>query len=141
MTSGNSDKPAKSAKSPNSKSNNVLLGLSIGILAVALIGGGILLISLFGTLMNQPLGDPLDLPTTEVSSTDVAVTEQSTEEPVDEGPPPVCGNVDEMTFLVVGTDFRGTNYLYGLADVIRIVHSDFTIPQINIVALPPRHPD
>ena len=31
MTSGNSDKPAKSAKPPNSKSNNVLLGLSIGV--------------------------------------------------------------------------------------------------------------
>ena len=136
MTSGNSNKPAKSAKPPNSKSNNVLLGLSIGILAVALIGGGILLISLFGTLMNQPLGDPLDLPTTDASSTDVAGTEQSTQEPVDEGPPPVCGDVDEMTFLVVGTDFRGTNYLYGLADVIRIVHIDFTIPQVNIVALP-----
>jgi len=41
-----------------------------------------------------------------------------------------------MTLLVVGTDFRGGNYLYGLADVIRIVHIDFTAPQVNMVALP-----
>ncbi len=38
--------------------------------------------------------------------------------------------------LVIGTDFRGSGYLYGLADVIRIVHIDFTIPQVNVVALP-----
>ena len=37
--------------------------------------------------MNQPLGDPLDLTATDASSIDVAGTEQSTEEPVDEGPP------------------------------------------------------
>ncbi|QRN83815.1 LCP family protein [Chloroflexota bacterium] len=86
--------------------------------------------------MNQPLGDPLDLPTDQTSEAQDNHPPQSTEKPVDEGPPPVCGDVDEMTILVVGTDFRGSNYLYGLADVIRIVHIDFTIPQVNIVALP-----
>ncbi len=86
--------------------------------------------------MNQPLGDPLDLPTDQASDVHDNSPAETTDEPVDEGPPPVCGDVEEMTILVVGTDFRGTNYLYGLADVIRIVHIDFTIPQVNIVALP-----
>ena len=136
MTSGNSQKPDHSKQPTGKKTSKVLLGLSIGILAVAVIGGGILLASLFSTLMDQPLGDPLNLPATETSEADVNGSEQATDQPVDEGPPPVCGDVDEMTLLVAGTDFRGSNYLYGLADVIRIVHIDFTIPQVNIVALP-----
>ncbi len=136
MTSGNSDRPEKVAKPSGKKTNKVLLGLSIGVLGVALLGGGILLASLFTTLMHEPLGDPLNLPTSETTQTEVAGSYQSTAEPEKEGPPPVCGDIDEMTILVVGTDFRGSNYLYGLADVIRIVHIDFTIPQVNIVALP-----
>ena len=136
MTSENSTQPNNLNKPSGRKHNKVLLGISIGILAVAVIGGGILLLSLFTTVFNQPLGEPLDLPATATVTAFPASTEQITEEPVDEGPPPVCGDVDEMTFLLVGTDFRGSNYLYGLADVIRVVHVDFTIPQVNVVAIP-----
>lgn len=136
MTTENSI-PPKNKKKPSGKIHNkILLGVSIGILAVALLGGGILLLSLFTTVFNQPLGEPLDLPATATPTENFDVSEQNTEEPVDEGPPPVCGDVDEMTLLLVGTDFRGSNYLYGLADVIRIIHIDFTLPQINLVAIP-----
>lgn len=136
MTSENSTQSDNQNKPSGRKLNKVLLGISIGILAVAVIGGGILLLSLFTTVFNQPLGDPLDLPATATVAANPDGSVLSTEEPVDEGPPPVCGDVDEMTLLLVGTDFRGSNYLYGLADVIRIVHVDFTIPQINVVAIP-----
>jgi LCP family protein required for cell wall assembly len=38
--------------------------------------------------------------------------------------------------LAVGIDYRGQDYLYGLADVIRVVRIDFTKPQVNIVPIP-----
>ena len=136
MTSENSTQPVKPNKPSRKRPNKVLLGIAIGILAVALIGGGILLSSLFTTVMNEPLGEPIALAATPTATPNADPTEQITAEPTDAGPPPVCGDVDEMTLLLVGTDFRGSNYLYGLADVIRVVHVDFTIPQINVVAIP-----
>ncbi len=47
-----------------------------------------------------------------------------------------CGNVPEWQVLAVGIDERSSEYLYGLADVIRIVRVDFENPHINVVALP-----
>jgi LCP family protein required for cell wall assembly len=41
-----------------------------------------------------------------------------------------------MTILVVGSDSRSTDYLYGLADAIRIVRVDFVAPQVNVFTLP-----
>ncbi len=110
---------------------------SVIILGIVIIVATIFLWKVF-PLMDQPLGDPLNLP---------EATSASSQKPGAEGGPavavetensvpPICGDVPEMTLLVVGTDFRGSNYLYGLADVIRIVHIDFTIPQVNVVALP-----
>ncbi len=48
---------------------------------------------------------------------------------------PICGLDNEWTVLVAGVDYRGTEYLYGLADAIRLVRIDFTKPQINVVPL------
>ncbi|PKN86858.1 MAG: hypothetical protein CVU46_06285 [Chloroflexi bacterium HGW-Chloroflexi-8] len=47
----------------------------------------------------------------------------------------VCGNESELLILAIGIDQRSNDFLYGLADVIRIVHIDFRTPQINVVAL------
>lgn len=49
--------------------------------------------------------------------------------------PPLCGNTPVLTVLVSGIDYRGENYVYGLADVIRIVRIDFTTPKISIFTL------
>jgi LCP family protein required for cell wall assembly len=49
--------------------------------------------------------------------------------------PPLCGQTPVLTVLVVGIDYRGGNYLYGLADVIRIVRIDFTSHQVSILTL------
>lgn len=43
---------------------------------------------------------------------------------------------DNTTFLLVGIDYRGDDYLYGLADVIRLAEVDFDNQTINMVALP-----
>ena len=50
--------------------------------------------------------------------------------------PPICGEDRDLLILAVGIDYRGDDYLYGLGDVIRIIHVDYTLPQVNVVALP-----
>jgi LCP family protein required for cell wall assembly len=49
---------------------------------------------------------------------------------------PLCGSSAAWTVLLVGTDQQSTEYLYGLADAIRVARIDFTRPQVNVVALP-----
>jgi LCP family protein required for cell wall assembly len=49
---------------------------------------------------------------------------------------PLCGGPAVMTLLVVGSDERGNDYLYGLADSIRIVRIDFTEPGVMVVDIP-----
>ncbi|MBE0685494.1 MAG: LCP family protein, partial [Anaerolineaceae bacterium] len=48
----------------------------------------------------------------------------------------VCSAESNITFLLVGIDYRGDDYLYGLADVIRLAEVDFDNQIINMVALP-----
>jgi LCP family protein required for cell wall assembly len=48
----------------------------------------------------------------------------------------VCSAESNTTFLLVGIDYRGDDYLYGLADVIRLANVDFDNQTINMVALP-----
>jgi LCP family protein required for cell wall assembly len=49
--------------------------------------------------------------------------------------PVLCGKTPVLTILLAGIDFRGDNYLYGLADVIRIVRVDFTTHQASVLTL------
>lgn len=97
----------------------------------------------------QPLGPELGLSTEESSSASTQTVELSTSESgSDQGigtetsptstptPEPLCGGPTEMTILAVGIDYRNDNYLYGLADVIRIVHVDFTIPRVAVLTIP-----
>jgi len=49
---------------------------------------------------------------------------------------PLCGTDTEWVVMAVGIDHTSPEYLYGLADVIRIVRIDFTKPQINVVSIP-----
>ncbi len=48
----------------------------------------------------------------------------------------VCSGESNTTFLLIGIDYRGDDYLYGLADVIRLANVDFSNQTINMVALP-----
>jgi LCP family protein required for cell wall assembly len=47
-----------------------------------------------------------------------------------------CGGPPVMTILAIGTDSRSDSYLYGLADVIRIVRVDFANPKVTILEFP-----
>lgn len=59
----------------------------------------------------------------------------STERPT-ATPQPYCGGPPEMVVLAVGADNRDDTYLYGLADVIRIVRVDFVTPKVTMLSLP-----
>jgi LCP family protein required for cell wall assembly len=48
----------------------------------------------------------------------------------------LCGGPPVMTILLVGSDERGHDYLYGLADTVRLVRIDFTTPKVMMVDIP-----
>lgn len=47
-----------------------------------------------------------------------------------------CGERDPMFILLIGSDTRADGYLYGLADVIRLVRVDFEIPKVTVLEIP-----
>lgn len=82
-------------------------------------------------LLKSPISESLDYSTDE----DARFTEWDYQyEPSNEDP--VCGDQEELLILAAGIDYRGSDYLYGLADVIRLIHVDFTVPRVNVVAFP-----
>lgn len=52
--------------------------------------------------------------------------------------PPIgmCGAPPRMNILVVGSDARANSYIYGLADMIRIVRVDFVNPKVTVLEFP-----
>src|SRR5512133_3629475 len=97
-------------------------------------------------IYRQPLGPALELPTstqavptlttsrivdvpesgtaTEISSTNTATLQ------------PLCGGPSVMNILAIGSDARGEHYLYGLADIIRLVRVDFLNKRVSILEVP-----
>jgi LCP family protein required for cell wall assembly len=93
---------------------------------------------------NRALGPSLELP-----SPTPGEARTSTPEPVDAAvtpsvpaahptptPRPLCGGPATMLVLAVGADSRDDNYLYGLADVIRVVRVDFVTPKVTVLSFP-----
>lgn len=50
-------------------------------------------------------------------------------------PKPLCGGPEMMLILAIGAD-SDPDYLYGLADVIRIVRVDFVTPKVTVLSIP-----
>ena len=115
-----------------------------GIILFILIAPGALLFKLY----RQPLGPTLDLPTT--TAIVPTLTTCPVEEPALEStatalqptatqtaaPQPLCDGPAVMNILAVGSDSRGQHYLYGLADVIRLVRVDFVNARVSILEVP-----
>jgi len=137
------------------KRNITLIILGIVILAVVAIG--ILLYQKW----NQPLAEGLALPTITATNPELASTETiqgigeisiepsltplqpetplptETSTPIPTATPePLCGGPSTMTVLALGIDSRADNYLYGLADVIKVVRVDFVTPKVTVLSLP-----
>lgn len=110
----------------------VILGLTV---VTVLVGLGYVLLS-----WNKPLSDPLALPTESQEQILETETPQATvkaEVPTITPSPtiePVCGGPLSLNILISGV--ASNNYLYGLADAVRIVRVDFRNPGISIIALP-----
>jgi polyisoprenyl-teichoic acid--peptidoglycan teichoic acid transferase len=99
-------------------------------------------------LYRQPLGPTLELPTStpfvptltafpideipvDGTATEVQATPTRTTTPQ-----PLCGGPAVMNILAIGSDARGDHYLYGLADVIRLVRVDFVQARVGILEVP-----
>jgi len=115
----------------------------LSIVLISIVSGGIWLFRLY----RQPLGEPLTLPTatrtrptlTSLPVGEEAVVNASTETPQatpTSTPQPMCGGPATMNILAIGSDSRGNHYLYGLADVIRLVRVDFVNGRVAILEIP-----
>lgn len=111
---------------------NLILGLA-GF--TILIGVGYLALT-----WNRPLNSPLDTPDY-VAITDTVVQTpdngEITQEPEITLTPtlePVCGAPPVLNIVVSGV--ASNNYLYGLADAIRVVRVDFQTKEISVLAFP-----
>ncbi|MFN3491145.1 MAG: LCP family protein [Anaerolineales bacterium] len=104
--------------------------------------------STYQTVAAQPLGPslptfaPQTLPPTWTASPGPAPTAQGlvTLAPTVSFPTntPVakCNGPGIMNVLVIGSDARGDNYTYGLADAIRLVRVDFVTPKVTVLEFP-----
>ena len=120
--------------------------LFFGILVFAFVTSGSLLYKFY----RQPLGPALDLPTAtpapskptlttfpmETISVDGTATLNQPTLAQTATPQPLCGGPAVMNILAVGSDSRGQHYLYGLADVIRLVRVDFVNARVAILEVP-----
>lgn len=95
--------------------------------------------------MQKPISAPLALPTMEVGTgleselkppTNLEAVPVFIEPDRQWNEKIVCGNEFAWNVLLVGIDYRGENYLYGLADVIRVARVDFVNMNVNMIALP-----
>jgi LCP family protein required for cell wall assembly len=114
-----------------------------GIILIVCVMGGIQLFRLY----RQPLGAPLELPTatrtrptlTSFPIGTEAVVNASASAPqatATSTPQPLCGGPSTMNILAIGSDSRGNHYLYGLADIIRLVRVDFVNARVAILEIP-----
>src|SRR5688572_6066386 len=113
--------------------------------------GFILLIMMLGgtqlfRLYRQPLGPALELPTptqaaptlTEFPLETISLANTATAlSPVPTATPqPMCGGPAVMNILAIGSDTRRDHYLYGLADIMRLVRVDFVNARVTILEVP-----
>jgi len=98
-------------------------------------------------LYRQPLGPPLGLPsltqginptltTFPIETSAVDSTPTEIQPTATATPKPLCGGPAVMNILAIGSDARGDHYLYGLADIIRLVRVDFVNARVSILEVP-----
>jgi LCP family protein required for cell wall assembly len=124
----------------------------LSILLFIFVAPGILLFRLY----RQPLGPALELPTAmrpaptlttfpveELAVNSTATEAQPTAPPMGTmwqtqtaAPQPLCGGPAVMNILAIGSDARGQHYLYGLADIIRLIRVDFVNARVTILEVP-----
>ena len=142
------------------------LWIALGLLGLGISGLLLGYFLWFKPGISKPLAETLSLPTeqveisgmTEVDPGEEVVEPSATQpvsgQPADPSPTPtkevpvyvkptvpvnrepICGNDSEWIVLLVGIDYQGNGYLYGLADVIRLARIDFINGTINMIGIP-----
>ncbi|MGD8814919.1 MAG: LCP family protein [Anaerolineales bacterium] len=120
-----------------------------GVALLVLTAAGVVFLAV---IWRRPLGPALELPT-------LTITQAETERPSETAqlvkntgtpestatellptntptPEPICGGPPSMLILAVGIDYRPDSYLYGLADMIRIIKADFVNLTISSIDIP-----
>jgi LCP family protein required for cell wall assembly len=128
---------------------NILIIVMVLLVVIAVIGG-----VTFFQRWNRPLGQALGLPTrrptvemptptSQPSATEElesTLNSEDTETPTptltSTEPQPVCGGPPLMYILGIGVDRESDDYLYGLADVIRVARVDFVTPKVTVLTIP-----
>jgi LCP family protein required for cell wall assembly len=115
-----------------------------GIILLLLLVSGIWAFNFY----RQPLGPALELPASTqplptvttfpieeiaVNGTATEIQPSATQTAL---PQPLCGGPAVMNILAIGSDARGQHYLYGLADIIRLVRVDFVNARVTILDVP-----
>jgi LCP family protein required for cell wall assembly len=133
----------------------------VSILILEAIVAGVALVFILLALWNKPLGPVLGLPAATPSlaqnSTNLTAASTGDSASVPEPTPTassllsqivslfkpqaatsksLCNGPSVMTLLLIGSDERAEDYLYGLADSIRIVRIDFTTPKVMVLDIP-----
>jgi len=114
----------------------------------AAIGGVLLVVAVVTSAgavarsLTSPLGPGLELATVTAppSATSPSASAAAPSAPTGVAPTatpaPLCGGPPAMIVLGVGADSRENNYLYGLADAIRVARIDFTVPAVSVLTFP-----
>ena len=101
----------------------------------------------YKTKWSQPLGPGLGIPSSQLS-TPIGLpptwTPASGDGTILSTPEPAsisktigqCDGLSPMFILAIGSDQRGDSYLYGLADVIRLIRVDFVNPKVTVLEFP-----
>lgn len=126
----------------------------LAFLCIILCAIGGLAFWLWGGKWQQPLGPALQIPTvtpfempptwtpdpTEIAARQATLTAvpvlRASPIPTVTSNVGLCGAPPVMNILAIGTDARGNNYSYGLADVIRLVRVDFVNPKVTVLEMP-----
>ena len=117
-----------------------------GILLLVLLISGVWAFNFY----RRPLGPGLELPastqpvrtlaTYPIQEIDIPIDSTATEiQPTatqTAAPQPLCGGPAVMNLLTIGSDARGQHYLYGLADIIRLVRVDFVHARVTVIEVP-----
>lgn len=125
----------------------------IGVILIMVSAAGVLIYPRFVTFWNRPLGPGLGFENTAVSppgsAADSLVSTNPIGVPVSGSlatkvpsatptplPEPYCDGPKVLVVLAIGIDYRQDGYLYGLADVIKIVRVDYVTPQVTVLSIP-----
>jgi LCP family protein required for cell wall assembly len=127
------------------KAQKIIIGVFSIIACVLLIATGDEGIQVYQMWAARPLGASLaTLPYTPIASIPTLPYSPITSMPtmaipsstIPALPAPLCGGPAVMTILLIGSDTRGTDYIYGLADVMRLVRVDFVTPRVTMLDFP-----